>query len=254
MGRNFVFGRVANLAGTSCFLFLAGCIPFVPCYYGYPSVSYVPGIDLGPEKGNARAIRVDVTENKNSIEFAQNSVFEFMEVPISEKGSIGRQAQWEFDKGWIWNCVTQTYKGRTSHTLVMRLYRPGYQLIEVDSWKSLDHPVWKEAKTLEDQEKALDDLVSTTGPRPNPFVPAIPGRINLDNLAGGTTSEGHKNVLLYAATEYDRLAQSSLQAEKDADSIKQRMKDKGAKLRILAISDKRMENLRPSSAVSTIPK
>jgi hypothetical protein len=254
MGRKFAFGRATILTLWGGALLLSGCIPFVPCYYGYPSVSYVPGVELGQQKGNTRAIRVDVTENNNSVEFAQNSHFEFTEVPISEKGAVSRQTQWAFDKGWIWNCMTVAYKGHTGHTLLLRLYRPGYELIEVDSWKSLDHPVWKEAKALEQQEKAVDDLLSTAGPHPNPFVPPLPGRINLDNLPGGSTSEAHKNVLLYAASEYDRLVQSNLAAEKDAELIRQRMKDKAAKLRILAISDRRMENLRPSSAVANSPK
>src|SRR6266849_10603774 len=46
----------------------AGCIPFVPCYYAYPSISYVPIVDT--ECGtDVSAFRVDVAEKHNGIEY-----------------------------------------------------------------------------------------------------------------------------------------------------------------------------------------
>jgi hypothetical protein len=71
-----------------------------------------------------------------------------------------------------------------SHLLAVRLYRPGYETVEVKAWSSAPI-VWKPLHDVKDQAKAVDALVT-------------------DVFA--SESPAHRRMLLFAADEYERLA------------------------------------------------
>jgi hypothetical protein len=197
MRRNpLTHGWIITASWVLCLL-LAGCIPFVPVYYTYPTVSHVSGVAVEAPREEVRAFRVDVLDHSTC-----------MHCPAQSKVAL--------DYGWIWNGIALIYDGNTHHTLRVRLYRPGWQTVEIKPWEKTAVVKWTPAPDLAAQEQALDDLLSTwetdfigqcrlldrAGTNPEP--PRDSSRFRF--LATGSVSAQHRQVLLFAAAEYERLA------------------------------------------------
>lgn len=75
----------------------------------------------------------------------------------------------------------------SSHTVAVRIYRPGYELVEIASWQAPPDLRCKRVDDVFGQAHALDRLYSW------PLEP-------------GSASEAHREALLFGATEYERLA------------------------------------------------
>src|SRR5262249_55337083 len=54
--------------------------------------------------------------------------------------------------------VALNYLTYTDHTMAVRLYRPGFDLVEIKSWDAVREVAWTPAPDLAGRETALDNL------------------------------------------------------------------------------------------------
>jgi hypothetical protein len=162
---------------------------------------------------DVRAFRVAVTDDNAVIDFPEEHVYALSEMTVLPTGHVLPQARIGCDYGWYANFVALSYWKHTHQTMLVRLYRPGFQTIEVHSWDLGAEPTWTEAPDLADQEKAVDQLVSCGTPRRRPLF-------NSRNIpAPGSASPVHREALLFAAGEYERLAKNRYNYEETRASL-----------------------------------
>jgi hypothetical protein len=215
-------------------LLLAGCMPLG---YAYPTVSYVRPVRVGPARDEVKAFRVDIADEDNNMEVKENDRYVLTPLRLHRDGSSDPQLKFAVTYGWLWNCVALSYGGSTQRTVLVRLYRPGYRTIEVQSWQANEPLAWTEATMLEEQEEAIDELVSTwktTGEHVQAqyasqhFVPPREPIVFLA-LAPGSTAPAHRAALQFAADEYERLLKDATKPDLHA-----RLEEKAKTLRKLA--------------------
>ncbi len=222
--------RLCGLLG----LLMAGCMPLG---YAFPTVSYVRPATVGAVRDEVRAFRVDVSNDEYCMDIPEKDRYVLTPLPLHADGSFEPQVKISADYGWMLNCFVMIYGGTTHHTVLVRLYRPGYHTIELESWRK-DEPLnWTPAATPLEREKAIDDLVSTwwTSPTHMQAQYAVEGFVQpvepilFRYLAPGSTSVGHQETISFAATEYERLA-----SELPNDEVRSRLQEKAKQLRQLA--------------------
>lgn len=203
-------------------LLTAGCIPL---FYAYPSISYVPGINCGPDHKGAVVFRVDATE-----ETPGPGHYQLHNIPMTQRGMVSGQARTSFDEGYYWNCISKVYASETSHTLHLRVYRPGYELIDIHAWQNGAGIQWKEARKPKDSEHAIDQLLA------NVAGEDVNGKEGpqFAHLEPGSVSETHHEALLFAAGEYDRLAEKMEEFQQGTPRAIARCRAKAQALRDLA--------------------
>jgi hypothetical protein len=222
--------RLCGLLG----LLLVGCMPLG---YAYPTVSYIPPGTVGAARDEVHAFRVDVTDDDNCLEITEKDHYVLSRIPLDSDGNYDSQTKVGVDYGCILYCMANVYDTATHHTVMVRLYRPGYHTLELESWQSNDRIHWVEATKPVEQEQAIDDLVSTWKTTPqrlqnqaafNGFVPPR-DPIVFRYLAPGTTTDEHRDALLFAAAEYSRVLSTAADAE-----TKARLQAKATALREMA--------------------
>jgi hypothetical protein len=193
-----------------CFLLplLSGCFPLL---YAYPSLSFVPSINAGPVPDKVYAFRVNITDERNGAELPDQDRYVFREIPVSETARVPFQAKLDVDRGWVF-FGPEKYFAHTRHTVVVRLYRPGYQTVEVARAKDAKQVNWVEAKDVGGREKAVDDLLSTwktdKSGQEAQFEFSRMGQsspremASFRCLAPGSAGEKHRQFLLFAAGQY----------------------------------------------------
>lgn len=182
---------------------LAGCIG-----YAYPSISVTPVVQVGPAPSEVRAFRVDVTDGPGA---PGSNCTTLSEAPLILGNCLSPQMKLALDYGWMAHFIALSCKRHTAHTIMVRLYRPGWQTVEIGSWGLPGEVDWKEARDLAGRESAVDDLVSTWAHDAEGHMGALHEESPTDSklfrrLAPGSTAPGHRQALLFAASEYDRLA------------------------------------------------
>jgi hypothetical protein len=206
MSRRALFGNavLATIAAACVPIFLVACFAF-----RYPAIHYVSGVNVATPPPDVRCFRVDVCLEKEHGLFVssddgqrvEDGTLVFTEVAVSAAGTVNGQARFALD--YTWRGLYS--EGTDRHIVLLHLYRPGYQLVEVSSADNLDVATWKEAPDLAMQEKAIDDLLSIdiAGPsgRFSQFLTRVPCK-----FGSGSTYPRHKLALLFAAAEYERLA------------------------------------------------
>jgi hypothetical protein len=180
---------------------MSGCI--VP-YCAYPTLGYTPSVKVGPEPNTVHAFRVDSTRLGADIgvfNFGDHDGDErFTDVPVTNTDEVSAQLKPSVSYGLVVIGIALNYLTHTSHSIALRLYRPGHELIEVRSWERAERVAWRAAPDLASQEKALDDLMGAR------------------NLEPGSASPAHKKALLFGASEYERLA-AVAQDKKDRNRL-----------------------------------
>ena len=171
-----------GLVATGCFF------PFA-----YPKWSFVPSCDLGPEVNDIHAFRVDVTAD-NGLFRSERGVYTVAEITPNPNGTIPAQSRITMERGF--DILQQI--GRLHDTRV-RLYRPGYQLVELHSWESPDAIEWRQATDWRDQERAIDDLLA------RPALTPTFARNNQERPLPPVTL-GESRTFVFASAEYERLA------------------------------------------------
>jgi hypothetical protein len=109
-------------------------------------------------------------------------------------------AHWIFVVGVVVN-----YDWKQRYTMDLALYRPGYELVVIESWGSLDRVVWNPALTIEAQMKTLDNLFPISEP-------------DLQH-ASGTERE----VMLFIGSEYARLAALTQSREPGNEQLQEQL-------------------------------
>lgn len=193
---------------------LSGCFPLL---YAYPSLSVVPPIEAGPVPDKIYAFRVDVTDEQNGAEFPDHDCYVFREIQLSGTSRIPSQVKIDLDRGWMFYGPVK-YSAHTHNAVCVRLYRPGWQTVEVARPEAARHLSWVKAEGTRAREKAVDDLLSTwktdsSGQaeyyrkiRSGDGTPRQPEDTTLFRcLAPGSAGGQHRWLLLFAADEYQRI-------------------------------------------------
>ncbi len=211
--------RRVRLLGLLCLILLPGCL--IP--YAFPTVSCVPAVPLGAEAVSVHAFRVDVT--RKWIDIGAQDAYRLAEIPVSALGSVPVQGKLSATYGMYVLGVALNYPVYTSHSVEIRLYRPGFKLVEVESWDLLDRVEWKKLAPTEDEEQVLDRLYLTSdSAKCEDHWPAC-----RRFLEPGSASAAHRAALLFGVAEYERLA-----ADPNAAVARPRLLDKAQALRTLA--------------------
>jgi hypothetical protein len=191
-------------------LLLTGCIP-IP--YVYPTMDFVPPTQVGVPHDEVRAFRVDVRKEWGPCFAFQASRIALAEVPCSATGRTSSQVQVSMGYGYLLPYGVLNYQFGTHPDLELRLYRPGCQTVRVDSWQRLEQVDWQQAATLQEQERAIDQLLFACDSRRALAPPSeSDGNVMSDwdgtpaALLPGSASRAHREALLFAGTEYERLA------------------------------------------------
>jgi hypothetical protein len=215
-------------------MLLAGCMPLG---YAYPTISYVRPASVGAVRDEVRAFRVDVADDDNCFEIPEKDRYRLTPLPLHGDGSFDPQMKVAVDYGWMLNCLALISGSSTHHTVLVRLYRPGYQTLELESWRKQGRLQWTPAATPQDCEQAIDDLVTTWYTAParlqskyayEGFAPPHDSVI-FRYLAPGSTSPEHRAALHFAAGEYERLL-----SEVNDPALRSRLDEKSKALLQLA--------------------
>ena len=201
--------RAPWLLVTISFCCLTGCVPL---FYAYPTVSYVPAVNVGKLRDKTYAFRVDIADRKSGDESAEAGRYVLRQIHVAKSGYVAGQAKVSMDSGFYWNCFVKCFDERTNHTVRLRFYRPGFNLVEVHAWQTEADLVWREQPGPAEREKALDRLLGPSEPGSKPSSEADWG---FSRLAAGSVSFDHRCALLFAAAEYERVAERSLREESD---------------------------------------
>jgi hypothetical protein len=195
--RFFRLSVLANLlVGFLLLSSTAGCMP-VP--YVFPHVTYVPPLDLGRDKDQVCVFRVDThrsqlfdgspgcSEDRYTVDF----------LPKNQAGGTDTQFVCHWDSGCCLGLLgTQAYWEWSS----VRLYRPGYQTIEISGVNLSTDVTWLKAMDLAAQETAVDKVWS---------CPEMPWQGELQWLNSFPTQKFliSPTARGFLASEYERLAQ-----------------------------------------------
>lgn len=198
--------------------FLCATALLVPCSitgcllpYTYPKLDYVPGLDSVADGSEVRAFRVDVTAKQ--VDLGEDGSFKLTPIKLRPDGSVPGQIGMSLERGVYVAGVALNYNVGRVHTTRVRLYRAGYQLVEVAPWGSSGPIIWAPATDWAAQEKAIDDLLR------QPFVSSrvaalAEGKSTFWGSKAGTPqlpailndSPDVPPALAFAASEYERVA------------------------------------------------
>jgi hypothetical protein len=157
-----------------------GCL--VP--YAYPTLDCTQHVKLDCPPGEVHAFRVDVTGTVADLQ--RDGVACLTEIPVTQTEEVPAQLKPAVTYGYYVFGVAVNFPVETNHSVVLRLYRPGYQLVEIQSWETVDAIAWKPAADWVARREAIEALVRSAGP--------------------GSLSPANRAALLFAASEYERLA------------------------------------------------
>ena len=201
-----------------CLPSLCGCIPYVG-----PSIDYTPRVKLEAPRDEVKAFRVDIASSQYSMGLSGPALTKanterLSEVPISYRDEVPGQAKASVQYGIVF-IGPLTFRLRESASVALRLYRPGYDLVEIVSWELTNRVEWKPAADLAAQEMSLARL----------FGSNQDGRSQSAIRFGccqekGSVSAAHREALLFGASEYERLAQLPCSDEK-RETLAKRAKD-----------------------------
>jgi hypothetical protein len=187
-----------------CGLLAFGCIP----YRAHPTLDYTPAVQLPVDSTDVRAFRVDITCSTHDVGLIPPTANERLtEIPVTHETRIGPQFKAGTDYGFVIIGVALNYVTRSSDSLAMRIYRPGFETVEIRTWERVNGVTWIPATTHGAQEAALDKLLPSGCERE-------------------PRTEANKKALEFVAGEYDRLATGTADGEQ-----RKRLEDKARKLR-----------------------
>ncbi len=221
---------VAGSAALIAAILAAGCIPI---FWAYPTVSYVPGLELRDAAPEVFTVRVDIEDYRpNTIMLGGPSDrYVLRPVTIAPSGRVGSQAKLSLDhfNGKLVYGILPLVRHK-SHTVCVRLYRPGYDLVEVRSLEWVGPICWRAASDLASRERAVDDLLATHATRGSDQCGSPEEQLILGLVSGRAVPE-HQQVLLFAATEYEKLADFEAGDNQGLVAFQGRLRDKAARLR-----------------------
>jgi hypothetical protein len=230
--------RRRSIIGGICIVGLTavGCVQ-VPLWA--PEINVVSSVKPGCDGTEVHAFRVDVTDKiliKEGATPAQptrgenTEGYELTRIPLTAKAAVPRQVGVSCAYGWQYVGFFNYPIACTSHSVAVRLYRPGYETVELKPGQAPDEVVWNEAADLAAQEQAIDDLLGVSLLATKESRSANQQR----RLEPGTKSAAHRQALLFGVREYERLAQAVPDDDGDGREIQARLLAKARRLRTLA--------------------
>lgn len=180
-----------------------GCLP-----YAYPKLSYVPGAELGPEVSDVHAFRVDAATDLAML--LAKCEYKLTEITPRAGGTVPSQLRVTIERA-VAHPTDQFYffSGGCFHETLVRLYRPGFLLVELKSWDSTDKIVWQPAPDWRSQQQALIGLLAS--PRLTP-TPSAHGGLELALPTTNPSLKSHKDW-----DHYLPLAPATLQTQQVFD-------------------------------------
>jgi hypothetical protein len=207
-----------------------------------PELNYVTPVDLASAATEVHAFRVDVTDRTvvnidHNFHAAGGGVDYYELTPMRVSSSGTTPLEWEVSCAYGWRFVGMWdhWPTLTTHSVAVRLYRRGYETVELRPDQKVPDD-WKEATDLEAQEKAIDALLGVSPlASTSPLKPlAGTGKRSAPALELGTISSGHHKALLFAAGEYEWLAQLITEPDAEEQAIRVRLVNKAKRLHELA--------------------
>jgi hypothetical protein len=116
------------------------------------------------------------------------------ELKLGNGDLVAAQTKLSLTRGYYVIGVALNYPYLTHHSVAVRLYRPGFEVVEV---QGIEPVVWKPALDVKSQEEALDSLFP---------LEAKELLLVHRTLDVGSVSLDHRAALLFGAAEYERLA------------------------------------------------
>jgi hypothetical protein len=188
----------------------AGCI--AP-YCAFPTLDYIPPIEVGPEPSAVYAFRVDITHEWIDTELLYgegHDIKSISSVCLEPTQKVPALVKPSLSYGIAYNCIALIFGTYTNHSLAIRLYAPGYYLVEIPTWKWPAKIAWKKADTLRKQQYALEALLEG---------------IKCDD------SDGQHQVRLFVAKEYERLAIVADTADPKDQALRREFQNEAQRLR-----------------------
>lgn len=207
---------------------LAGCLPYIS-----PSLEVVPQINLAEEADEVHAFRVDGTQTQKLGDIQDSTVaYSLSRISILNRAVLS-QTRASLDRGMFVIGIALNYHIRYHQGCHVRLYRPGYELVEFRSWQFGKQLVWTPTNSLEAEEKAIDDIIADY--EPEGIVASFRAKQGglPWALCKGSHSKAHKEVLLFVATEYERLAEKYNRGKSSLAMVR-RLEEKAQMVRGLA--------------------
>jgi hypothetical protein len=234
--------RIAHVVRPMLFVLLAAGAPCLTgCRVYYPSVSVVPPPAFQETTDDIHAFRVNDDFDGSSLisyfargheTLAELSPAEMWlpQVRLSVNSKYYNDVAGVKVLGMEWD---------SWHSIYVRVYRPGWRIVDLQSWDLFPTVTWVKAESLHEQEEVLDNLMSRTSPNPfrehyiQPTEEADESQKFEFDLARGSTSAAHRSALLFGASEYTRLAALARRDQVD-QAILARLLKKAEMLRELA--------------------
>jgi hypothetical protein len=205
MGRRWRIVACCLSLGILC---LSGCL--LP--YAYPNLSYVPGCDLNLKMPDCHVFRVDVTAGQSDLK--EDGEYTVVEIPRRSDGSFPPQFGLSIDFGVYVANPALSFNIGCLHSIRVRIYRPGYQLVQLKPWDSTEKVQWHPTTNWIEQEKAIDALLELP-------VVGIPPVIVIQTPPCDAGYISTKATDLFVAAEYERVAALAPISE-DAARLRQR--------------------------------
>lgn len=182
----------------------SGCV--IP-YSAYPKVDFIPSTRLESEN-DVLAFRV-VTTTTHHKPLGSNGPSEpsyedrLAVIYATHTDELPAQTKSSLSYGFVMIGIAINWSHSETQSMSIKLFRPGYETVELKSWQSTNRIGWKSATDLGSQETALNELF---------------GR---NKLAMGSSDAKHRESLLFGAREYERLASANPDPT-TADRLKKR--------------------------------
>jgi hypothetical protein len=220
--------------------------------YAYPTIAYTPELPVDNHDNAAYVFRVDVDRTERTPGTASTQ-YTLMQIPLDRFGVVPSQLEVAPAAG-IWNPFHLGDAKELEHstyTLLIRCYKAGCQTMEVQAWDRTKPLQWLPARDLSAQEKAIDDLLADPAAPINGHSPAPGGYFHTVptltswwemkdqknpqlGLQPGSASVEQRKTLIFASTEYQRLANGPLAAGTQMQAARERLQQKAIWLRRFA--------------------
>jgi hypothetical protein len=202
---------------------------------------FVSEVRISNPNGDVRAFRIDIEEKDRSEPKARHTL---APIPLDERGLIPAQVHSPPTDGPV-HTLLGPVEVRSQYSVLVRAYRPGYLTIDIKPGAETRWLHWVRADSFE-QEMAIDVLLGVErriGKKgwwewgyqgvQSELVQVSVCRtcdkylsLGDQGLQPGSVSKTHREVLLFAASEYERLA--IVAADQEA---RQRLKSKASQMK-----------------------
>jgi hypothetical protein len=194
----------------ACLFGVAGCL--VP--YCARTVNHLPAVDLGCDPQEVHAFCVSITRQTVRDEGIKER-WELRELPPSgNKTPSHSKTSYDFGLFALSPGTPPGFLIDTTHTLTLRLYRPGFKSVDLDPNAPQMRVVWESAADVLERETALDELFAMKPvivPKGDPPVER--------KLEPGLKSKEHLAALQFGAAQY--LALVNAMGDPKRDDLKE---------------------------------